>query len=292
MSSERAFVYSAETHEEVKIFDVEYRKDGKKSWLATVFQPQGEGPYPALLFVHGGLWSGGDRAQGSEVNRQLAESGLVVVSIDFGVAPEYPYPEQVAATNFATRWLKVHAHEFNASSNRVGGMGASSGGHTIMLSAMRPHDSRYESIPLEDGEGVDATLDYVVTRYPVIDPYARHQYAKESGKENLVKAAEGYFLTEAAMREGNPQTMLERGETVAMPPILIIQGTEDANVPKSIPDRFADAYRIAGGSVDLHWFRDAEHLFDLKESPDTERAIASMKRYIAQRLALAAPAVS
>ena len=76
---------------------------------------------------------------------------------------EYPYPSSLADINYATRWLKVHAADFNADPATVGGLGVSSGGHLILLSAMRPFDPRYTALPLAGAAGVDGTLAYAVS---------------------------------------------------------------------------------------------------------------------------------
>jgi acetyl esterase/lipase len=162
-----------------------------------------------LLNVHGGAWSGGDKNSGKVVDEALAASGLVVVSIDLPIAPLYPYPGQVVHTNWATRWLKLNATDLNGDPRSVGGMGLSSGGHAIMLSALKPNDSRYAAIGPEHSAEVDATLSYVILRYPVLDPYVRYGYAKDVGREPLIRGTEGYFLTEEAMHEGNAQELLD-----------------------------------------------------------------------------------
>jgi predicted esterase len=53
------------------------------------------------------------------------------------------------------------------------------------------------------------------------------------------------------MHEGNPQELLERSEQQELPPLLIIRGTEDMNIPLTLPQRFAPAYRSAGGSAQV-----------------------------------------
>ena len=63
------------------------------------------------------------------------------------------------------------------------------------------------------------------------------------------------------MAEGSPQLILERGETVRMPPLLIVQGTNDANLTPDMADRFAAAYGAAGGSVQLEKFAGEPHSF-------------------------------
>ena len=69
--------YDPNAHYEVKVFDVEYRRDGDDVWLARIFQPQGAGPFPTLLDVHGGAWANGDRLMNEGTDIALAESGIV-----------------------------------------------------------------------------------------------------------------------------------------------------------------------------------------------------------------------
>src|SRR5438270_532390 len=140
--------YDPARHFDVKVEDVEYRRDGDRAWLAMVYRPQGAGPFPALLEIHGGAWNSGDRTSNPALAEGLAASGIVVASIDFRMGGADPYPSSLVDINYATRWLKAHAREFNAEPASVGGLGVSSGGHLIMLSAMRPHDERYAALPL------------------------------------------------------------------------------------------------------------------------------------------------
>ena len=275
----------------VQVHELEYRHDGNDSWMVTIFQPLGDGPFPALLDVHGGAWNRGDRAADEVMNRALAASGILVAAVDFRLAPKHPYPAQVQDVNFATRWLKAHAAEFNADPATVGGMGCSSGGHTLMLSAMRPNDARYSALELTEAPGHDASVAYAVCCWPVLDPYSRYLYAQESGNERLSASSEAYFLNQEAMKEGNPQHILERREIVLLPPTLIVQGTRDDNVPLSIPQRFDTAFRAAGGDIQVEYFPDQVHGFGNMPGPESDRAIGMIKAFIARCLALAgAPA--
>ncbi len=283
--SEKIVEYHSKASYEVRVHDVTYRRDQDGSWLARIHQPQGAGPFPAALDVHGGAWTRGSYTDNERMDRALAASGLVVAAIACRQAPKYPYPAQVADVNYATRWLKAHAREFNADAHSIGGLGTSSGGQTLLLSAMRPQDPRYKAFPLPEEEAVNATLAYVVAAWPVLDPYARYLYAKESGRASLMEATEGYFLTQEAMREGNSQLALERGEPVVLPPTLIVQGTADDNVPLSIPHRFVAAYRAAGGAVELELFTDMPHGFARNAGAESDRALELMKAFVARQLA-------
>jgi acetyl esterase/lipase len=270
---------------EVEVRDIGFPRVADGEGLARIYRPLGGGPFPAILYVHGGAWSSGDRTTGAALNQQLAASGALIVAIDLRLGPEDPYPSQVADVNFATRWLKLNAAKLNADARCLGIIGSSSGGHTAVLSAMRPDDPRYCSLRLPEADTLDATASWVIALWPVLDPYARYLYAQEAGREELVRHTTGYFITEEAMREGNPQLLLVRKEKAKQPPILIIQGTADTNVPLSIPERFARSYRAAGGEVDLELFPGMPHGFADGQGAESDRAVKIMKAWMARQLA-------
>ncbi len=270
---------------DVKVEDVEYRHDGQQSWPALVYRPQAAGPFPALLDIHGGAWNTGDRTSNPALAEGLAASGVVVASIDFRMGGQHPYPSSLIDINYATRWLKVHAADLGADPATVGGLGVSSGGHLILLSAMRPHDPRYAALPLAGAAGVDATLAYVITCWGVLDPYGRYLMAQAEGRAELVASHDRYFLTVDAMQEGNPLMILQRGEQVALPPALLIQGTADTGVPKGMVENVASRYRSAGGDVALALFQDMPHGIAGWPEPEVARMVERIKVFIAQQLA-------
>ena len=273
-----------------KVEDVEYRRDGARSWLAMVYQPQGSGPFPALLDIHGGAWNNGERTNNPALAEGLAASGVVVASIDFRMGGQDPYPSSLADINYATRWLKMHAADFHADAATVGGLGVSSGGYLILLSAMRPYDQRYAALPLAGATGVDATLAYVISCWGVLDPYGRYRMAQERGNQELMANHERFFLTAEAMQEGNPLMILQRGEPVELPPTLLIQGTADTGVPQGMVENVAALYRTAGGDAELALFKDMPHGIAGWSEPEVTRMIECMKTFIAQRLTTAVAA--
>src|SRR5437867_5582798 len=168
-----ALHYDSTQRYDVKVEDIEYRRDSEQSWLAMIYRPQSPGPFPALLDIHGGAWNNGDRTNNPAIAEGLAASGVVVVSIDFRCGGDYPYPSSLADINYATRWLKVHATDFNADAATVGGLGVSSGGPLIMLRAMWPFDPRYTPLPLARAAGVHAPPALPLSRWGVLGPYGR-----------------------------------------------------------------------------------------------------------------------
>jgi acetyl esterase/lipase len=268
----------------IKVWDVEFRRDPVRTLMARVYQPQGEGPFPVLLDLHGGAWNNQDRTANAPMDERLAASGILVVAIDLRLAPEAPYPASVADANYGIRWLKAKTREWNGDPETVGALGSSSGGHIIELCAMRPHDARYSAHPLPQAPDLDANLIYVVARSPVSDPFARYQQAERMQRSEMMQFTKIYFNPWETIFDGNPQQILERGEPVSLPPMFILQGELDDNVLPAVQERFVNAYRAAGGECELEIFRGCEHRWVAKPGPQTDRAVEMIKQFIARRL--------
>jgi acetyl esterase/lipase len=262
--------------------DVEYRRIGDKSLLARIYKPRGSGPFPAVIGVHGGAWTSGDRANNQAIDQVLAAAGVIVVALDFRMAPGSPYPASVADVNYGIRWLKAHAADLNSRADWVGAVGSSSGGHQMLLNALRPRYPQYGS---EEIGSFDAEISYAVACWPIADPLARYRMAVSRKNERLVSAHHEFFGSEEAMTEGNPQLILERGERVSLPALLVLQGTKDDNVTPDMAQRFVTAYRAAGGRAKLEMFDDQPHTFVTKDptSADSLRALDLIRRFVLAR---------
>ncbi|MBS0561943.1 MAG: alpha/beta hydrolase [Proteobacteria bacterium] len=254
--------------------------------LARIYRPAGNGPFPAVLEVHGGAWVNGDRLNNVAIAEALAEAGILVVSVDFRMPPVAAYPVPVADVNRAIRWLKAHAEELGTRPELVGALGTSSGGHLLLLNVLRPHDARYAALPVEGGGAQDAPMDatvaFAIVCWPVADPLTRYRVMRERGNERLVDAHHRFWPDEAAMEEGSPQGILERGEPVHTPRLLIMQGTKDDNLTPDMASRFAQAYAMAGGEATLRLFPGMPHAFIAPdpESPAARAALRTMVGFI------------
>lgn len=274
----------------IKVWDVEYRRDPVRTLMARIYQPQGDGPFPVLLDVHGGAWNDQDRTANAPVDERLAASGILVVAIDVRLAREAPYPASVADVHYGIRWLKYRAREWNGDPDTIGALGSSSGGHVLELCAMRPYDSRYSVYPLPEAPHLDATLAYVIARSPISDPYARYEQAQKMQRATLIHNSQMYFNPWDTIYEANPQRILERGEPVTLPPMFILQGALDDNVLPEVQERFVATYRAAGGEIDFEIYPGAEHRWIIQPGPQTDRAIAMIKAFIARQLHAQQPA--
>jgi len=279
-----ATAYNPSNNFEIKTWDVEFRKAAKRTLMARVYQPQGGGPFPVLLDLHGGAWNNKDRTANSTMDESLARSGILVVAIDLTRAPEAPYPASVQDANYGVRWLKFKAPEWHGDAATLGVLGSSSGGHEVELLAMRPNDPRYNALKLAEAPQLDATVNYVATRSPVSNPYERYLNAERLGRAEMMQHSKTYFNPWDTVHEANPQEILDRGEKVTLPPLLIMQGELDDNVRPAVQEKFANSYRAAGGDCQYELFAGCEHLWIDDPGPMTDRAHEMVKNFIAKHL--------
>jgi len=271
---------------EVNERDVEYQRQAGGAWLARMYQPEGTGPFPTIVDVHGGAWHNGDRTNNAGIDRALAAKGIVVAALDFRQPPEAGYPASICDINLAVRWLKAHAAEFNGTPS-IGAFGNSSGGHQVVLHGLRPRHAAYSALPLPNHPELDASLAYVIAGWPVICPLYRFHFAKEFNREEHIKAHIDYWRTEEAMAEGSPQTIIEKEGQIDLPPILMLLKANDKNHPLEMQERFIASYRKRGGAIEVHTFDNLpEHrMVPSPSRPETMHLIDTVTAFIRRQTA-------
>jgi acetyl esterase len=265
--------------------DHEYLRHGDNALGMRIYRPDGPGPFPAVIDLHGGAWSKGNLAECQARDEVLARRGIVAIAIDFRQAGD-GYPSALVDINYAVRWVKANAATLGTRADLVSMTGQSSGGHLAMLAAMRPDDPRYAAIALPAGSpAVDATMRSIVMTWPVINPLSRLRHLQRHTKAGTIPSQyteiaarqSSFWQNDANMIDGNPMLILERGETTApLPPTLWIQSRPDfmhdyrdldAPIDANEPERFAANYRRAGGQLTITDIgqneRDAESTHEL-----------------------------
>jgi len=268
---------------DLKVSELEYRRNAQgRSLMARIYQPSGTGPFPVVLDLHGGAWNAKDRHAEEPFDRALASAGALVVAVDLTLAPQAPYPACVQDASYALRWLKANAKSWNGDTTRIGVFGSSSGGHVAELLAMRPNDARYNAIAFSGGRLPQ--IDYVLTRSPISNTFARFETAQANKVDGMVKNNQTFFIPWGSIHEANPQEILDRKEKVALKPFLIMQGALDNNMLPAFQTRFVESYRAAGGACDYTIFEDCEHEWVAKPGPETDRAHEMAKAFIAKHV--------
>ena len=274
--------YSPNAKFSITISEVEFRKNANgRQLMARIYQPEGPGPFPTILDLHGGAWNNKDRMAEQPMDRAIAESGVLVVAIDLTSAMDMPYPANVQDANYGVRWLKLNAPKWHGDVTKIGIYGSSSGGHIAELLAMRPNDPRYNSIPLEAAKNISAKIDYIAVRSPISNPYARYQNAVTHKRDKMITNNTNYFKPWDSIHEARPQEILDRKELVTLPPVLLMQGALDDNVPPVSQEKFCASYNTAGGKCKYLLFEGSEHEWVAEESAQTDKARQTVKAYIA-----------
>ena len=284
MTTKKAYRYDPSASYAVTEHDVEYLNVDGITRLVRIYQPEGPGPFPMLLSIHGGAWTDKDHTEYESTSSPLAATGIVVAAIGQRVGKGFPYPVQLQDINYGVRWLKAHASDFNGDPDSVGGIGFSSGGHTLPLAAMRPTDPRYSALPLEGSSQVDASFAFTISCWPVIAPYFRYEIAREKGNTDLMEKHHIFFQGDEAMHESTPINIIQSGEKVTLPPAMVMHGTADDVMPIEASERFVAAYNGAGGKAQLVPWQGKGHGWASAAGPEADEFVKIASEFIAKQL--------
>ncbi|GIW86131.1 MAG: lipase [Isosphaeraceae bacterium] len=220
--------------------------DGRKLKLDLARPAEGDGPFPALVVIHGGAWRGGDKASNRDQLRHFAARGYVAISPAYRFCPEFTFPAQVHDVKAAVRWLKAHAADYGVDPERIGAIGFSAGAHlALMLGVTDPDDGLDDPAQpdLPDSRvhavvNVFGPTDLLADDIPPISQPLLRDFLGGSPQEK-----------EELARLGSPLTHVTPDD----PPVLTFQGTKDPLVPHTQATKLADALTRAGvpGRVEL-----------------------------------------
>lgn len=223
--------------------DIEYRRVDGVALKLDAWVPDGPGPFPTVIVVHGGGWEAGDK--GTYVQplfEPLKQSGMAWFTIDYRLAPQHPFPACTDDTFAAVEWVKAHAKEYKVDPRRIALMGESAGGHIVAYVGARGLGKR----------SVAAVVDF----YGVHD-LLRREKQRGLGKnmKQLLHIETLDAAAEKKLTEASPLTYVHGG----MPPFLFIHGTKDAAVPYEQSPIMCDAMKAAGARCEVYPVDGAPH---------------------------------
>lgn len=216
--------------------DIEFARPNGSPLLLDASIPEGPGPFPAVIIVHGGGFVRGDKqTYVKPVFEPLAQAGYAWFSINYRLAPEGRFPLAVDDVDAAVRWLKAHAREYRVDPRRIALLGESAGAHLVSFSAVRR----------AEGAGVKA----VVAFYGPHD-FEQRAHDIPSISDGLQKFLGVTELNEEGyrkLREASPYTFVKPG----LPPFLLLHGTKDTQVPYNQSVRMCEKLKAAGDPCEL-----------------------------------------
>lgn len=230
-----------------KDYDVVYKTVGGRELKLDVASPaEGEGPFPAVIAIHGGAWRAGKKEDTRQVIEMFARQGYVAMSPQYRFCPDDKFPAQVHDVKAAVRWLKAHAEEYKLDPERIGVTGFSAGGHLALMLGVTDSDDGLEG-DVSEGEP-DTRVKAVVNYFGPTDLGAEDI---PDVSKPLVKDFLGGTPQEKpeATKQASPVTYVTDDD----PPILTFQGTKDPLVPYTQAVKLGEAQTRSGvgGRVEL-----------------------------------------
>jgi acetyl esterase len=284
--------YNTANQYDVTTEHVEYRQIEGSGLLSTVYKPNGDGPFPLLIDIHGGGWANYERLRDAPIDSELASHGIVVAALDFRLRGHSPHPAAMQDINYGIRWFKAHADDFGADAQNVGGIGYSSGGHQVLMTGMRPNYPTYVTESATDLAEFDARLSYVISCGCIFD-VVKSMISDSRGDFDRYDTY-NYFGGVTGVRAESPMHIITREEFLELPPLLAIQAGED-DLPGGQPGdaaQFVTAYAVRGGFAELGIFPRAPHIFLnsglAARSEAMRRGLAMIKGFISRQLESAA----
>ena len=199
------------------ISNIQYGEAGGEKLLLDAHVPEGAGPFPMVILIHGGGWSGGDREKEFKVMFEpLSKADFTWFSIDYRLAPKNRWPACFDDLQTSIRWVKLHAADFKGDPTRLALMGYSAGGHLAFLSAATG--------------GPDVRVQALVGFSPPTD--LELDLPARGGLSPSLQNLLGmpHLLTDASRQKLHDISAINH-LSKDFPPTLIVQGSADKSVP-------------------------------------------------------------
>jgi acetyl esterase/lipase len=258
---------------------VEYANPDNQHLQVDLARPkEGDGPFPAVVCIHGGGFRAGTRESLDKLCLTLAQRGYVAITVTYRLAPAYPFPAAVHDCKAAVRWLRANAAKYHVDPARLGVTGGSAGGHLAQFLGVTAGVKEFE------GEG---NLDQSSAVTCVVNNYGPSDFTKSYDKS--VDAAEVLPLffggnLETKRREhivGSPLYWI----TPNAAPTLCIHGTEDKYVAYEQATWLVDRLKASAVEAELLTIEGAGHGF---KGADAQKAEAALLEFFDKHLKPAA----
>ncbi len=234
--------------------DVTYTTGAVGPLKADVYIPKGAGPFPGIVFIHGGGWKNGDRNQMVKLIGALAEDGYVGFTIEYDVDPVH-FPASFHESLAAVRFFKAHAVEYHLDPARVGVAGSSAGGELAALVALDPEGSTFDNAPTAEQAkaGEQARVQAAVILNGALD-----LTTQGDSSQSVTDYLGGTCSSRPRdCKDASPQFHVHAGA----PSFYVGHGTVDQSVPFAQAVAFTKALEAANVPMQFFQAQNGKHTF-------------------------------
>jgi acetyl esterase/lipase len=247
---------------------IEYANPDDQHLQLNLARPKtGDGPFPAIVCIHGGGFRAGKRESYDGLIVGLAEQGYVAITVTYRLAPKYQFPAAVHDTKAAVRWVRANAAKYKIDPSRIGTTGGSAGGHLAQFLGVTAGVKEFE------GDGGNPAESSAVAC--VVNVYGPSDFTKSYGKS--VDAAEVLPLFLGGNLEKARKLHLKASPlywvTPVAAPTLCIHGTLDKYVAHEQAVWLVDKMNAAGAEAELVTLEGAGHGFKGKDAETADKAL-------------------
>jgi len=245
-----------------------YREvDGMKLDGDFYLPKSGEGPYPAVVLIHGGAWKSGDKRAMAPYAAKLAERGYACFSINYRLTPKGRFPNNVNDCKAAVQWLRRWSHRLNIYPDRIAACGGSAGGHLSAFIGATDDDDGFNAPEY----GTSGRVQAVVPLYGVFDFTGFDTKRNPLGNNPYFSPAQGNLVEH--LEKISPATYVTPDD----PPVFLIHGVEDSLVPVEQSKNYYELLQESGIRVELLLVEGAGHglkpVKGMEMSPSWDKAI-------------------
>jgi acetyl esterase/lipase len=241
---------------------------------ADIYMPEGEGPFPGVLVVHGGAWRMGTRGQLAGVAQQLAEHGFTAVAISYRLAPQDKFPAQIEDCKAAVRWMRSNAERLKIDPERIGGFGYSAGAHLVSLLGTTDPSDGLEGL-VESAAAPSTRLQCVAAGGAPCD--LRPIPADEPGLSFFLGGCQSECPDQ--YRLASPAAFV----TADDPPMFFFHGERDQLVPLASPEHMRQELAKAGVEAELYIVPNLGHMAASMDYGAIGRAIVFLADHLKPR---------
>lgn len=256
--------------------NITYRSHGDQAMQLDFYRPvtAAEGPHPAVIVIHGGGWTSGQRQDMTTMATALSKAGFAVANVSYRLAPKDKWPAMLEDVQSATRYMRGNAEKYDVDPAKFGSAGASAGGHLALLLGLRDTIEKDTAFYPDQPSRTQAVFN-------LFGPTDLANDFNRTLASFMSLQIIGKPIADAGdiIKDFSPVNHVRKGNTV---PTYTVHGMADALVPYRQAERLDEAMKAAGGDHTLVLIEGMGH--EVPDRPEVTKAMGDALEFFNRTL--------